>query len=717
MQMDSQSIWPHIAQLRPQLRGHIELYPQVYRGERWYVLHDQSSGQYLRFNERAYALLGRLNGDLTLEEILEYTNEDASRLPLTKEDVISLLGQLNAAEVLRDGLPVNAQDLFMQYKTQQRKKRQRSFMNPLSIKIPLFDPDQFLTHLIPLARILFSKAGLWVWLLTIFSALLLGLTNAEALQSDIAAIEFSPLQLIALWLTYPLVKAMHELGHGLALKAWGGEVHEMGINLLVLMPVPYVDATSSWSFGSKWRRMTVGAAGIFIEMFLGALALFLWLSVEPGLVKQLSLNVILIATLSTLFFNGNPLLRFDGYFVLEDWLEIPNLATRAKRYYYYLTQKYILKMPNARTPVTARGEEKWFLFYGFAAPVYRLFILLGIALYLIDSFVVVGVALAAWAVIMQIIVPLSKGILFLTVNKAVAPYRLRGIGLILALSLGSIAVLLIPVPTVTYTQGIVWTVGGSQVTAGTSGFVEKLLVDSETQVKSDQPILQLIDPELSAQYLELKSRSTELNTEYISQQRQSRVKAAMIQDDLRAVKAELTQISEQIGKLTIYSHTDGKFVSARFRDLTGRFIRQGEVLGHIINPENLIIRAVIPQSRIGLMETHKTSAEFMLADQLGTVFHSQILRETPQATTRIPSAALGTMGGGTLAVDPSDESGTKLLKPVFQIDLSLPENLHLDQVGGRVYVRLNHGALPIGEQLALHFNQLFLRHFYTKGNF
>ncbi len=75
------------------------------------------------------------------------------------------------------------------------------------------------------------------------------------------------------------------------------------------------------------------------------------------------------------------------------------------------------------------------------------------------------------------------------------------------------------------------------------------------------------------------------------------------------------------------------------------------------------------------------------------------------------------MGGGTLAVDPNDESGTKLLKPVFQIDLSLPENLHLDQVGGRVYVRLNHGALPIGEQLALHFNQLFLRHFYTKGNF
>ncbi len=714
MEINSQSIWPYIAQLRPKLRGHIELYPQVYRKERWYVLHDQSSGQYMRFNQRAYAVLGRIDGDLTIEEILEYANEDESEHPLSKEDIISILGQLNAAEVLRDGLPTNAQDLFQQYKTQQRKKRQRAFMNPLSIKIPLFDPDKFLTRLTPFARMIFSKAGLWFWLLTITLALILGLTHAEALASDIADIELSSMQLITLWLIYPIVKAIHELGHGLALKAWGGEVHETGINLLVFMPIPYVDATASWSFGNKWRRMVVGAAGIFAELFLAALALFLWVSVEPGLVKEAALSVILIATLSTLLFNGNPLLRYDGYFVFEDWLEIPNLSTRSTRYYYYLIQKYFLKMTPALSPATAKGEEKWFLFYGFFAPLYRLFILLGIALYLIDSFLVVGVVLALWAITKQLVLPLIKGVLFLTLNKALESRRLRGISLILAVSFGFIAIISIPVPTITYTEGIVWTAKGCQVTAGTAGFVEKLLVDAGTQVKINQPTIQLVNHELTAQYQELKFKLSELNAQYIAQQRQNRVKAAMIQDDLHSVQTEFTQISEQLEKLTIHSHTDGKFVSAQSQDLMGRFVKRGEVLGHIIDPDNLIITAVVPQSRIGLMKTHETSAEFMLSDQLGTVYQSKIVRETPQATTKIPSPALGTKGGGTLPVDPNDTSGTKLIKAVFLIDLSLPENLHPHQIGGRVYVRLNHGMLPIGEQVSLYFNQLFLRHFYAK---
>ena len=712
--MNKQSIWPYVAKLRPQLRGHVQVYTQIYRGERWYVLHDQSSEQYMRFNERAYALLGRFDGDLTLEEILDHANETQSEFPLTQEDVIGLLGQLDAAEVLRGGLPLNAQDLFNQYKAQKRKKRQRSLMNPLSIKIPIFDPDRLLTAMAPLGRMLFSQAGFWVWFLTLFSALLLGLTHTSELGNEISAIEFSPEQLIAVWFMYPLIKAMHELGHGLALKAWGGEVHETGINLLVFMPVPYVDATASWGFGSKWRRMTVGAAGIFVELFLASLALFLWLAVEPGMVKLAALNVILIATLSTVLFNGNPLLRYDGYFVFEDWLEIPNLATRAKRYYYYLIQKYILKMTITPNPVTAQGEEKWFLFYGLAAPVYRLFILLSIAIYLVDSFLIVGVALAAWAVIMQVIVPAVKGINFLAFSEAVAPHRLRGVGFIGLLVFGFISVMSIPVSVITYTEGVVWTVGGGQVTAGASGFVKKVLYPSNTDIEVNQPLFQLEDSELKAQQKVVKYRLKELNAQCRAEERQSRVKAAMIRDDLDSVQAEYTQLCAKLEKLTVTSNGSGKFVSSSMRDFAGHYVHQGDVLGHIINPENIIIKAVIPQSRIGLVETYETSVDFKLANNLGNTYESKIIRKTPQATTRLTSPVLGTAGGGIFAVEPSDKSGTTLLAPAFQIDLSLPENLQLNQIGNRVYVRLNHGNLPIGEQIALSFNQLFLRHFYGK---
>ncbi len=710
---DNQAIWQHISKLRPKIREHVELYPQVYRGERWYVLHDQSAGQFLRFNEQAYAILGRLDGNHTLEEILEYANESDSEHDILVDEVIALIGQLNAAEVLRDGLPVNVQDIFGQYKEQQRKKRRRSFVNPLSIKIPLFDPDNFLNKLIPLSRKLFSKSGLWLLLSIVFLAVILGLANAQELLSEISAMELSSLQIVALWITYPIIKALHELGHGLAVKSWGGEVHEVGINLLVFMPVPYIDATASWSFRDKYRRMLVGAAGIFVELSLAAFALFLWLSVEPGLVKQASLNIMIIATVSTLLFNGNPLLRFDGYFILEDWLEIPNFATRAKKYYYYLTQKYLLKLEHIYSPATAHGEEKWFLFYGFSAPVYRLFILVSITLYLADSFLSVGIALGIWIITIQLIIPLVKGTLFLAKSELVAPQRKKGIALIAGVAFMFTFIMLIPIPSVTYTEGVVWTAGESQITAKTEGFVKEPLLDSGSMIKENEAILKLENPELMAQYKELLSRVDELNAQLISQDRKDRVQAAMIRDDLKSVRSELKYVEKQVEELTIFSKSSGKFVSAESRNPMGRFVREGEVIGHIINSDNLIIRATIPQSRIGLLQTYETTADIILCDKLGTSYESKIIRQTPKATLYIPTPALGVKGGGTLSIDPSDTSGTKLLKPVFQIDISIPKDEKLNEIGGRVYVRLNHGSLPIGEQLSLYFNQLFLRHFYS----
>ena len=123
--------------------------------------------------------------------------------------------------------------------------------------------------------------------------------------------------------------------------------------------------------------MTVAAAGMAVELFVAALALFLWLNVESGRVSAIAYNVMLIGGVSTLLFNGNPLLRYDGYYVLADWIEIPNLAQRSTRYLGYLLQHYILGVDDAVSPVTAPGERAWFICYGIASFCYRLFILAG----------------------------------------------------------------------------------------------------------------------------------------------------------------------------------------------------------------------------------------------------------------------------------------------------------------------------------------------------
>src|SRR5262249_35067705 len=162
--------------------------------------------------------------------------------------------------------------------------------------------------------------------------------------------------LLVLYLAFPVIKMLHELGHATATKAGGGEVHDLGIMVLVLLPVPDGGAAASAVFKAKYRRAMVGAAGIAVELFIAALAFYLWLLVEPGLLRATLFNVMLIASVSTVLFNGNPLLRYDAYYILADLIEMPNLAGRSTRYWGYLIERYILGVREAETPEASHAD-------------------------------------------------------------------------------------------------------------------------------------------------------------------------------------------------------------------------------------------------------------------------------------------------------------------------------------------------------------------------
>ena len=132
-----------------------------------------------------------------------------------------------------------------------------------------------------------------------------------------------------------------------AVKRWGGEVNEMGITLLVFMPIPYVEASSSATFPSKWQRVAVGAAGMYLELLLAGGAMFVWLYMGPGLLRTLAFNTMVVAGVSTVVINANPLLRYDGYFILADLIEIPNLAPRSYRCLGDLVQRYLFGVRGA----------------------------------------------------------------------------------------------------------------------------------------------------------------------------------------------------------------------------------------------------------------------------------------------------------------------------------------------------------------------------------
>ena len=348
------SHWYRVADLRPCLRSHVQITRHLYRGQTWYVLDDPSAGRQHRFSRNAHFLIGLMNGRKTVQEIWDMAVESLGDEAPSQDEVIGLLGRLHNVDVLQSGIPVDQAEMSHR-RTRRRGRWLTGLKNPFALRFPLVDPDRFLVRFLPLVRPLAGRAGMLLWLAVVATAALLALLHWPELTRNLADRVLRPENLVALWLVYPLVKLLHELAHGFVTRLHGGEVHEMGVMLLAFIPIPYVVASSSAAFPDKRRRMAVAAAGIAAELFVASLALFVWLAVGPGWVSAIAFNVLLVGGVSTLLFNGNPLLRYDGYYVLADWLEIPNLAHRSTSYLGYLLQRYLFGLDQAMSPASAPG--------------------------------------------------------------------------------------------------------------------------------------------------------------------------------------------------------------------------------------------------------------------------------------------------------------------------------------------------------------------------
>ncbi|UCB54524.1 MAG: PqqD family peptide modification chaperone [Thiotrichales bacterium] len=703
------SHWYRVARLKIALRSHVRVHKHVYRDNTWYILRDESSGRHHRFNETAYCFIRLINGNRTVNEIWELMQDKLGDDAPTQQEVINLLGQLHHADHLLADLAPDVEELIDRRTNERRKLFISRIGNPLAIRIPLLDPDRWLKRWIPLARPLFTKTAAALGLFIMLLALLEMTRHWSMLSKHAVEHALSPYNLMIIWFVYPIVKGIHELGHAFAVKKWGGEVHEMGIMLLVLMPVPYVDASASTSFRSKRQRITVSAAGIVVELLLASIALLLWLNVQEGLVSDVLFNVMLICGVSTLLFNGNPLLRFDGYYVFADAIEIPGLGKRANSYYTYLVQRYLFDVKTIKSPVTADGEVFWFITYGAAAFVYRIFILVMITLYIAGQYFFVGVALALWAIFMQLVLPVLKAIAYLLKNPVLSHRRERA----LSVSVGAIAFLvamlfLVPMPLNTMAQGVVWMPEASYVRAGSTGFIQRILVEDGTFVKKGDALIETYDPLMEAQLELHRAKKKELLLRYDALVQQDIVESEITQEEIRVLDGKIQRLQEQITEMTITSPVDGEFIIAESKDLDGHFLKQGDPIAYVIDFDDVSVRVVVPQNAIGLVRKRTRDVEIRLEGMVRQRIHSTVEREIPAATYRLPSKALAQEGGGPIQTDPFDKDGVKTKDQYFQFEVSLPESIGSAHIGQRVYVRFSHGYEPMAWQWYRSFEELFL---------
>ncbi len=701
--------WYRVADLKPRIRSHAKIHRHQYRGETWYVLQDLASGRVHRFSPASYLVLGLMDGCRTIQQIWDTALAGLGDDAPTQDEMIQLLGQLHSADILQCDVAPDIAELFQRHERQRRSKLIGQLLSPLWWRFPLLDPERLLGRLLPWARPFFGIGGAFLWASVVGVALVLVGVYWADLTSNFLDRVLSARNLLVLWLLLPALKALHEVGHGLATKAFGGEVHDMGVMLLVVSPLPYVDASSASAFPSKWQRIVVGAAGMLVELFLAALALFVWLAAEAGVLRTVAYNTILVAGISTVLFNANPLLRYDGYYMLSDFLEIPNLYTRSRSYLAYLCERYLFGHQEAETPPASRSERTWFVVYAVSAFAYRLLVIAGIAFFLLYKFFYLGVAATVALVAAWIGVPTWKAIGFVLRNPRL--HRVRGRALGVSLGLAGLVVALVgflPVPSRTAAEGVVWVPEEALVRAGASGFVERIVARPGSRVRPGDVLLECADPSLLARVQVLAARLREFRARYDEQRAADRVKAAQFQEEIRYVEEDLARARAEQGALTVRSQAEGTFVLPAAADLPGRFVRRGELLGYTVNLERITVRAVVPQTSVDLVQQRTIGVEVRLSERIGETVPATVRREVPGASERLPSPALGLGGGGRVPVDPRDTQGVTAMERVFQIDLELPSTLPLLNVGGRVYVRFDHGWEPLAVQWARQVRQLFL---------
>lgn len=689
--------WFRLAALKPALRGHARVHRHVYRGAVWYVIQDRISGEHQRFNPAAFEVIRQLDGRRTMQQIWDALSARQRDHTPTQSEIVQLIGQLNAADLLVIDTTPDVAELMDRGAQRRRRRVMGRWLNPLSLRLPLWDPDAFLstavTWLRPLPAWLFAT----LWIACAVPALVLAASHWPELTRNFNERLLSAQNLWVMAIAFPLLKAIHELAHGFALKRGGGEVHEMGLMFLMFYPVPYVDASASHAFPSKYQRAWVASAGMVAELFVAMLAFFLWLLLEPGLARSIAYNVAVLGSVTTVLFNANPLLRYDGYYIASDLLEIPNLGQRSTQYWQYLATRYLFGIREATPFAGTRAERRWFLAYAPLAFVYRLLVTLGIAWFIAQQYFLFGALFAIWSLLIGLLLPIAKALRALfTDPRFVARATRVWLTLWGGLTLAAVVLFILPMPHHTRVEGIVWLPDKALLRAQADGWVLTVRAPDARPVQPGEVIVETSNPLLAAQQAQQEARVEEVQARLDASWGSRPAEAGRLGEELAHETAVLQRLRDESTRLVARAEVAGRLLIDRAQDLPGRFLHQGELIGHVLGPHAAVVKLVVQQADVARVRSDVRSVEVRLAQDLARRLPATLSHAVPKAAHELPSAALGLGGGGKHVVDPRDDKQLTAIDSLFEFELALPADLPIAQIGGRAYVSIEHAPEAIG---------------------
>lgn len=664
--------WFRVCGMKVALLETVECRRHVSRDSVWYVLHDTYSQRFFRATEQAQAFIAQLNTRQTVEEIWDAFVQAHPHAAPNQEEVIQLLSQLHASNLLYFTDQADNEAIVERYRRQKRRETWGKLASFLFFKIPLWNPDRWLERVRPLIALSTGLPAMLVWLVVVLAGAWAAFTNAGALGSQSQGL-LSLANLPWLYVCLGGMKLIHEFAHAFVCKRYGGEVRGFGVMFLLFTPLPYMDASSSWAFTNRWHRIYVGFAGMAVELFLAALGALVWSNTGLGLVNSLAFNVMVIGSVSSFLFNGNPLLRFDAYYMLSDFADIPNLYQKGQNQWKYLFDRYLLGTQQAHSPAGSRREWAWLTVYGLLSFSYLLVVMLGITLVLLDMWFPVGVLALCMTVFSRFVLPLNKLLEHLA-SPSTQPNRARAVGS----ALGLLALFVgfawwVPLPCSIKAGGLLEAQNSTVMYAATDGRLVERRARNGDQVAAGETLVVLenhdLDLEIAATHTALREAEIHLRAALF----RSPNDLAPARQQIQATTERLAELQHRLGDLTVVAPHAGEWVAPTLHERQGNWIARGQTLGEVVDRRAFRFTAVIPQEQADqLFNLDGASAELRLAGQVEQLVPLERVTLVPYQQVRLKSAALGWLGGGDIAVKTDQKTPDEAREPFYVVFADLP---------------------------------------------
>jgi len=620
--------------LHLRMRADLQVQPLQFGGKTYWGVKDPFSLQYFQLRDEEYFILQHLDGVASFDTIRRQYERQFVPQKLEASHLQGFLARLHEAGLILADAFGQGEILLERRSRKQQQSRRARWLNPLAIRFRGFDPHRFLTWLQPVASLCFSPWFLLTALSMMLAAVVLIFTHFDRVVAQLPdfATFFETRNLVLLGVSLALVKIIHELGHALACRHFGGECREMGVMLLAFIPCLYVNVSDAWTMPQKWRRIIVSAAGIFVELVISSVCVFLWWFSYPGLFHSLCLNIVFVCSVSTLLLNGNPLLRYDGYYILLDLLEVPNLRQRAQTivsnrlHHWFFGHKAdtLLREP--------RRLRRLLFVYGIASAVYRwliVILIVSVCYYVLEPYglEILAQVMGAFVFMGMLIMPVKSGIQEIRTYSQSGRIDGRRFAVRSALVLCVLAgLLLIPLPHRISAPALIELKNAKHVYITAPGFL-KSVATPQTNLQPGALIARLQNDQIDLEVLKLQGQIKEQQIR-ISTLQKRQVDDPEAARELPTAQEQLIDLKEQLEqrkidqrRLTLTAPVAGTLIPAprqpasteegALPDWTGSpfdaenkncFLDRGTWLCSLGNPEQLEASLIVNQEDVEFVE-------------------------------------------------------------------------------------------------------------------